>query len=87
MKIIPLLAALLLMSSVATQAAAQVRIDKGGRHAHVGMRLQGYVIEGRQIAAPPWSFACTNDTGPQTCDEPMWVYGSPDYIAQFKNAF
>jgi hypothetical protein len=28
-----------------------------------------------------------NDQGPQHCDEPMWVYGSRDYLAQFKNAF
>lgn len=28
-----------------------------------------------------------NDVGPQQCDEPMWVYGSPDYVAQFKSAF
>lgn len=50
-------------------------------------RLQGDRIEGREIAAPPWSAACTNDQGPQQCDEPMWAYGSPDYLAQFKNAF
>jgi hypothetical protein len=48
---------------------------------------RGTGIEGREIAAPPWSFACMNDQGPQQCDEPVWVYGSPDYLAQFKNAF
>jgi hypothetical protein len=31
--------------------------------------------EGRQITAPPWSFACMNDQGPSECGEPMWVYG------------
>jgi hypothetical protein len=43
--------------------------------------------EGREIAAPPWSFACINGQGPRQCDEPMWVYGNPGYLAQFKNAF
>ncbi len=93
MKIMCLLAALLLVPSFATQAAAHVRINKSGHRAHVGTRptvggqLQGYRIEGREIAAPPWSSACMNDLGPQQCDEPMWVYGSPNYVAQFKDAF
>jgi hypothetical protein len=92
MKITYLLAALLLVPSFATQATA-VRTNKSGNRAYVstrpavGRRLQGYRIEGREIAAPPWSFACMSDQGPQQCDEPMWVYGSPDYLAQFKNAF
>ena len=93
MKIRYLLAALLLVPFFATQATAHVRTNKSGNRAHVGTRptvgsrLQGYRIEGREIAAPPWSFACMNDQGPQQCDEPMWVYGSSDYLAQFKNAF
>jgi hypothetical protein len=87
MKIAYLLAALLLAPSFATQAAI-VRTNESGNRAHVGTRpatgdrLQGYRIEG-----PPWSFACMNDQGPQQCDEPMWAYGSPDYLAQFENAF
>ncbi|HEY0801653.1 MAG TPA: hypothetical protein VGD54_12475 [Steroidobacteraceae bacterium] len=93
MKIAYLLAALLLVPFFATQATAHVRTNKSSNRAHVGTRptvgsrLQGYRIEGREIAAPPWSFACMNDQGPQQCDEPMWVHGSPDYLAQFKNAF
>jgi hypothetical protein len=92
MKIACLLAALLLVPSFATQATT-VRTDESGNRAHVGTRptvgsrLQEYRIKGREIAAPPWSFACTNDQGPQQCDEPMWAYGSPDYLAQFENAF
>jgi hypothetical protein len=31
---------------------------------------------GRQVEAPPWSFACMKDTGPTQCGEPMWVYGN-----------
>jgi hypothetical protein len=30
---------------------------------------------GRQIEAPPSSFACMTDHGPSNCREPMWVYG------------
>jgi hypothetical protein len=33
---------------------------------------------GRQVAAPPWSFACMTDHGPSPCGEPMWVYGNYD---------
>ncbi|WP_407175162.1 hypothetical protein [Bradyrhizobium sp. STM 3562] len=93
MKITYLLAALLLASSFATQTTTHVRTNSSSNRTHVdtrptdGSRLQGYGIEGREIAAPTWSFACMNDQGPQQCDEPMWVYGSPDYLAQFKNAF
>jgi hypothetical protein len=93
MKITYLLAALLLVPSLANQAATPVRTNRSSNRAHVGTRpavgsrLQGYRIEGRQIAAPPWSFACINDQGPRQCDEPMWVYGSRDYLAQFKKAF
>ncbi|MGF6309716.1 hypothetical protein ABIB82_004287 [Bradyrhizobium sp. i1.8.4] len=93
MKIIYLLAALMLAPSLATQALAHARTGKGSDRAHVGTGptigsgLQGFRIVGRQIVAPRWSSACMNDTGPQQCDEPMWVYGSPGYVAQFKNAF
>ncbi|QOZ34066.1 hypothetical protein [Bradyrhizobium sp. CCBAU 53421] len=93
MKIIYLLAALMLAPSLATQANAHARTGKGSDRTHVGAGPalgggpQGYRIVGRQIAAPPWSAACMNDVGPRQCDEPMWVYGSPDYVAQFRSAF
>ncbi|MCC8954051.1 hypothetical protein H8B02_11445 [Bradyrhizobium sp. Pear77] len=93
MKAIYLLAAPMLVPSVATQAIAHARTGRGSDRMHVGTGptigngLQGYGIVGRQIAAPPWSSACTNDIGSRQCDEPMWVYGSPDYVAQFKSAF
>jgi hypothetical protein len=32
--------------------------------------------EGREMAAPPWSFACLTDHGPADCGEPMWIYGA-----------
>jgi hypothetical protein len=31
-------------------------------------------LRGRQVEAPPWSFACMTDHGPRPCREPMWVY-------------
>ena len=78
MKMKYFLVGLLLVPSLVTSVAAQTRMDPH----------QAYGIEeGREVAAPSWSFACMNDQGPQQCDEPMWVYGSPDYLAQFKNAF
>jgi hypothetical protein len=82
-------AAVLLSTIAATQALAQDSgyNPKNDFNPNETSRLQGYGIEGREIAAPPWSFACMNDQGPQQCDEPMWVYGSPDYLAHFKNAF
>jgi hypothetical protein len=92
MKITCVLVALLLVPSLATQAATVVRTSKSSG-AHVGTRptvdsrLQGGGIQGREIAAPPWSFACMNDAAPQPCDEPMWAYGDPDYLAQFRKAF
>ena len=93
MKITYLLAALLLMPSFATHAMAHAGTGKASNRAHgdtrlaFGSRLQGYKIVAREIATPAWSFACMNDQGPQQCEEPMWVYGSPDYLAQFRNSF
>jgi len=48
---------------------------------------QGHRIEGREVAALPWSAACMTDHGPSRCDEPMWVYGSPGALARYRNAF
>ena len=87
MKITYLLAALLLVPSFATQATAHVRSNERSNRAHVGSRLQGYGIEGREILAPPWSFACMTDHGPSECDEPMWVYGTPAQVSRYKSAF
>jgi hypothetical protein len=65
------LAALPLIFSLAMTAAAQARPHETGR----------------EVAAPPWSFACINDQGPRQCDQPMWVYGSSRALARYKNAF
>ena len=43
--------------------------------------------EGREVAAPAWSAACMTDHGPSECGEPMWIYGSSDAIARYRNAF
>ena len=75
------LAALPLILSLAMSAAAQAHGYNSRAY------WQGYGIVGREVAAPPWSFACVNDQGLRQCDEPMWVYGSPRYVSRFKDAF
>jgi hypothetical protein len=93
MKITYFLATLLLMSSFATQATAHVRTNRSSNRAHVGTRptvgswLQGYRIEGREIVAPPWSFACMTDHGPSECGEHVWFYGSGDALERYMNGF
>ena len=81
MKIKYLLAALLLGPLLATPTTAQERTHKNVT------RAQRYGIEGREIAAPPWSAACMTDHGPSECGEPMWIYGSRDAHARYRNAF
>jgi hypothetical protein len=81
MKIMHIIATLLLISSLATPTMAQQRTSKSGASA------QAHRIEGRQVAAPPWSAACMTDHGPSECGEPMWVYGSSDALARYRNAF
>jgi hypothetical protein len=81
MKIMHFMAALLLVPSPATPTTAQERIRKSVT------RAQPYRIEGRQIAAPPWSAACMTDHGPSECGEPMWIHGSRSEIARYRNAF
>ena len=81
-KLIPsLLVVLLLVPSVATSATVRPRIN------NVTGRPHSYAIEGRQIAAPPWSAACMTDHGPSECGEPMWIYGTRSEIAQYRSAF
>jgi len=63
------------------RAAGRARTNDSGVHP------QAYGIEGRQVAAPPWSAACMTDHGPSECGEPMWVYGSHEAIAGYRNAF
>jgi hypothetical protein len=79
MKIKCLLAASLL--ALAMSATAQARTNKHGA------LPQAYGIEGREVAAPPWSAACMTDHGPTECDEPMWVYGSPRALSRYRSAF
>jgi len=71
-------AALLIVPSLAMSAQA--------RTGESTAQPQGYET-GREVAAPPWSAACMTDHGPSQCDEPMWVYGSPQALARYKNAF
>ena len=79
MKIKYILAASLL--TLATSVTAQARTSEQSA------LPQAYGDEGREVAAPSWSAACTTDHGPSECDEPMWVYGSPRAVARYRNAF
>jgi hypothetical protein len=81
MKMKYLLAALLLAPSLAMSASAQARTSR------TSGKPPAYGIDGREVAAPPWSAACMTDHGPSQCDEPMWIYGSPSALARYKNAF
>jgi hypothetical protein len=81
MKLSCLLLALLLASSLATATTARPRIND------IAARARLNVIEGRQIAAPPWSAACMTGHGPSECGEPMWIYGSRGEITRYRNAF
>jgi hypothetical protein len=81
MKITYLLAALMLVPSLATPTTAQERTHKSV------IRAQAYQIGSREIAAPPWSAACMTDHGPSECDEPMWIYGNRSEMARYRNAF
>jgi hypothetical protein len=61
------LATLLLVSSLAMPATVQARTNESSA------LPQAYGINGREVAAPPWSAACMTDHGPSQCDEPMWI--------------
>jgi hypothetical protein len=81
MKMKYFLAALLLVPSLAAPVAVQARTHDSN------IPPQASGSEGREVAAPPWSAACMTDHGPSQCDEPMWVYGSSNTSARYKNAF
>jgi hypothetical protein len=52
----------------------------------IATQPQASGIEGREVAAPPWSAACMTDHGPSVCNEPMWVYGPRGGHAGRKNS-
>jgi hypothetical protein len=79
MKMKCLLAALLLVSSLAMPALVQARTQESSTP-------QASRFAGREVAAPPSSAACMTDHGPSQCDELNWVYGSPGSLARDKNA-
>ena len=74
-------AALLLVPSLAAPTAARPRINT------IADRPHSNPVEGRQIAAPPWSAACMTDHGPSACGEPMWIYGNRSEISRYRSAF
>jgi hypothetical protein len=68
--------ATLLLLALTTSSIAPAAAKKA---AHASVARAAYAaasVVGREVQAPPWSFACMNDQGPHECDEPMWVYGS-----------
>ncbi|MBR0800605.1 hypothetical protein JQ615_35105 [Bradyrhizobium jicamae] len=85
------LVALLLASSLATSATARPRVKNVSAPAQSALAhsapAYSNAIEGRQIAAPPWSAACMTDHGPSECGEPMWIYGPRSEIARYRSAF
>ncbi len=72
------LAALLIVPSLAMSAQARTNESTALPQAYE---------TGREVAAPSWSAACMTDHGPSQCDEPMWVYGSPQRLSRYKDAF
>jgi hypothetical protein len=82
MKMKHFLVGLLLVPSLAISATAQARTHQNSAPP------KAYGSEwGREVAAPPWSAACMTDHGPSQCGEPMWVYGSPQAVSRYRNAF
>jgi hypothetical protein len=81
MKMNRFLAALLLVPLLAAPVTVQARTQDNS------IPPRAAASRGREVAAPSWSAACMTDHGPSQCDEPMWVYGSPDRIARYKSAF
>ena len=81
MKMMYFLAALLLLPSLATAATVKEQTHEGS------IPPQATQMEGREVAAPPWSAACMTDHGPSQCGEPVWIYGSRGALARYKDAF
>ena len=88
-------AALLLLPLLATPVMAQARTSPAMAQARASeifapphtSEMQTSGMEGREVAAPPWSAACMSDQGPRQCDEPMWVYGDPATLSRYRSAF
>jgi hypothetical protein len=76
-----------LISKLARNREATMSAMAQARTTESSTLPQAYGIEGREVAAPPSSAACTNDQGPSQCGEPMWIYGSRDALARYRNAF
>ena len=71
-----MIAAAAVMAVVAGPALAgdqdlETELRDSGRYVAVPLAS---APRGRQVEAPPWSFACVTDHGPRPCREPMWVY-------------
>ena len=67
------LGSIALISGVALSLSGEV-VAQPRNAAAADSRPPAHVLKGREIEAPPWSFACMTDHGPRPCNEPMWVY-------------
>ena len=88
--LLPLLATPVMAQARTSSAMAQARTSSAMAQARTSETIapsQTYQMEGREVAAPPWSAACMSDQGPRQCDEPMWVYGDPATISRYRSAF
>jgi hypothetical protein len=81
MKIISLLAALLVVPSLAISARAEVPAHQSSLSPQIDE------MGGHEVAAPSWSAACMTDHGPSQCGEPMWIYGSRAATQRYRNPF
>jgi hypothetical protein len=81
MKSLHIMAALLLVSSLAAPTTAREQSHQRRAQAQIHENV------GREVAAPPWSAACMTDHGPSECGEPMWIYGGSGERATYRNPF
>jgi hypothetical protein len=59
---------------LATTALAALVASPVCAKAFVDVTAPSTTLTGREVPAPPWSFACTTDHGPSPCGQPVWVY-------------
>jgi hypothetical protein len=76
-----------IISKLARNREAAMSAMAQARTSESGALPQAYGTEGREVEAPPWSAACITDQGPSQCSEPMWIYGSRDELARYRDAF
>jgi hypothetical protein len=76
-----------IISKLARNREAAMSAMAQARTSESGALPQANGTEGREVGAPPWSAPCISDQGPSQCSEPMWIYGSRDVLARYRDAF